>query len=298
MNSELVDAARAWLLDGPLSVSALCDMIGHYLMTPLPVVGSCRIDVCDCNSLKPSLIWRQCEEPRDKQEAEFIASLINEPYRTDFKFPLQPLNELAKDHSAPCTYFQADDIDYVWADKSLGSWSLQPRVRHGASTVLLTLGKVPWPWNHDFRNDNWITLQWPFLIFSTLHRDGPLFAAHILDLRSDLKFCAALQVFFPFGHRIRQSDLACFLQQGCLFVGIHGREYEDGAPNRLVVFSLDGLVFSPKPVHGLRHKSLFAPAGHVFEGYRPGTLALSFQESKISICDSSDPKAKRIKRSE
>jgi len=178
---------------------------------------------CDCSSIKPSLIWMQREEPRDKKREEFIASLTNEPYQADFDFPLQPLNKLANDGTyahGHCTYFEVDGIDYVWADQSL--CSLQPRMRHGASTVL-TLGKVPRPWNHDPRNDNWTTLQWPFLIFSTLHRDGPLFAAHILDLRSDLKFCAAL------------------------------------APNRLAVFSLDDLVFSPKPVHELRHKSLFAP---------------------------------------
>ena len=58
MNWELVDADRAWLLAGPLPVSALCDMVGHYLMTPLPVVASCRIEVWRKQRLVAKLVHR------------------------------------------------------------------------------------------------------------------------------------------------------------------------------------------------------------------------------------------------
>jgi hypothetical protein len=276
MNAEVCDAARVWL-GAPIPVAALRDLVCEYLVTPLPMVDRFRVALCDCscNCLKPEIRWKECTEARQTEEnAQLVASLLDKDYKPGVSVLLHSRTMLAYTQ-VQCAYFELNGVGYIWADKSLeqSQWP-SPQVQRGSS-VLLTLPHVPRPWNNDFRNTNHTTLQWPFLVFSTNHRDGPLFAAHVLDLCTDLRRVAVLQVFLPFSGAYERNDASCFLQQGCLFVGIHGRDLDGDRAhdkNRLAVFSLEDLDV------GLPHRSMFAPEGCFFRGTQTRSLVRPFDD--------------------
>lgn len=279
MNSEVFAEARSWLLSSTsLPVRELCELVGAYLLTPVPGVHpDMRIDVCDCTSLKPSLCWLTCTYAEEDQH---LTEWADSAAAGSWVNGLGLLNEMCGDTRSPCTYLELKSRGYLSVSASF--WEFRGRVRRGVDTVLVTLPHVPRPWNGDWRNTNRVTLQWPFLIYSTHHRDGPTFTAHILDLRSDLSKFAELQVWFPVS--IGTKDVSCFLEQGCLFVGIHEASLGDGKPDRMACFSLDDLPFSQKPNRNLAHRSLFAAPGHALKGHSPGAaLPLSFQDSMVSM---------------
>jgi hypothetical protein len=270
MNAENFAEASRWLKNA-LPVADVCGLVAVYFLTPIPVVEQLMIKPCRCESLEPVLCWHECPHVQEPADAgAWIESMRNWNESDWTKVHEVSIDKISKGR---CAYLEFNQTGYLCADKSL--WEFRGHILEGASTIWVTLPSIPRPWNNDQRNSNSHILHWPFLVYWTHYRDGPLFTAHILDLRSDLRHFAELRVW-PRDDRADQG--ACFLQDSCLFVGIHGEKCGDGMPNRVSVFSLDDLPCAPVGTYSpIGHHSLFATPGLVFSR----SCRLPFQKGDI-----------------